>query len=70
MQHELQAQEQYVRHLELENMRLRVRLEQAEKDVQMATNMVMVACRSGGSLMQAEESLKTANPARRSPASG
>jgi hypothetical protein len=79
--YELQAQNQYVRHLELENMRLRVKLEQAEKDIQLATNMVIVACRSGQSgvmpsaralteVKPAEDTWKEASNAQNTPSLG
>ena len=60
LQYQLKAQEQHIRHLEIDNMRLKVKLEQAEKDINVATNMIMVACRSGhGSVNESEDTAKT-----------
>jgi hypothetical protein len=46
MQHHLSTRDHYIRQLEVDNMRLRIRLEQADQDIQMATKMIMVTARS------------------------
>jgi hypothetical protein len=47
LQYEVSIRDQRIRELELDNMRLMVKLEQAENDVKTATDMIMVGCRSG-----------------------
>lgn len=47
LQYEVGIRDRRIHELELDNMRLMVKLEQAENDVRVATNMIMVASRSG-----------------------
>lgn len=52
LQFELQIRDQHIHQVEMDNVRLKVKLEEAEKDVRMATDMVMAACRSGNDTQQ------------------
>ena len=61
---EIRVRDERIRKLEMENMRLQVKLEQAEKDVQMATGMIMVACRSSGGMQHAQEPVTLPAPPR------
>lgn len=52
LQREIQMRNEQIRQLQMDNMRLQFKLEQAEKDVKAATDMILVACRSGGGAQQ------------------
>jgi hypothetical protein len=58
-QYELQIRDQHIHQLQLDNVRLQVKLEQAEKDVKTAMEAMMVALRSGSSKQQTISPTKT-----------
>jgi hypothetical protein len=48
LQYEIQMRDQHIRQLDLENVRLKVKLEQAEMDAKTVVDVMMIAFRSQG----------------------
>jgi hypothetical protein len=58
-QYELQIRDQHIQQLQLDNVRLQVKLEQAEKDVKTAMEAMMVVLRPGSNKQQTTSPTKT-----------